>query len=48
VKGSSAPQTLHRLNACGGLVLAPAGAKAPTDRRFLVLFFKKEPLPYLL
>jgi NitT/TauT family transport system substrate-binding protein len=39
-----APQASLRLNRYGAGVIAPAGAHAPKDKSFLVLFFKKEPL----
>jgi hypothetical protein len=40
----SAPQALERWDACGAGVGAPAGVRAPTDKSFLLLFFKKEAL----
>jgi hypothetical protein len=41
----SAPQAFERWNACGAGEVSPAVDQAPTDRSFLLLFFKKEALP---
>jgi hypothetical protein len=41
-----APQAVHRWKACGAGDMAPAIAQAPTDKSFLLLFFKKEALPF--
>jgi hypothetical protein len=40
-----APQAFKRRNTCGAEDVSQAVAQAPTDKSFLLLFFKKEALP---
>jgi hypothetical protein len=39
------PQAFKRRIACGAEDVSQAVAQAPTDKSFLLLFFKKEALP---